>query len=65
MKNRQIVKTFTGAVMHFHNSPKATARCVCRVNDGIGYDAFDNKYCTITDDFGNIVFVQYVYRFAR
>lgn len=44
-------------IMTFHSSPMATRICVCRVINGIGFDAFDNKYRAVVDDYGYIVFV--------
>ena len=30
---------------------------VCRIVDGIGYDAFNEAHRVITDDFGGVVFI--------
>ena len=30
---------------------------VCSIQEGVGYDAWGYVYNTVTDDFGNIVFV--------
>jgi len=45
------------SIMHFHASARATRMCVCHVIGVIGYDACNNKYKTVVDDFGSIVFV--------
>ena len=44
-------------IMNFHKSIMSTKMCVCQVLNGVGYDAFGNKYKVISDDFGNQVFV--------
>lgn len=58
------VKVFTGEVMAFHHSKRATGLCVCTVKSGIGYDAFGGMWEIITDDYGNTIFIKCKYRRA-
>jgi hypothetical protein len=57
-------KVFSGQVMRFSNNARANALCVCRVLNGVGFDAFDKQYDVITDDYGNIVFIGFTFRIA-
>ena len=45
-------------VMTFNGTRRATAMCVCRVENGIGIDAFGEEWRVIVDDFGSVVFVR-------
>lgn len=45
-------------VMNFHSTRRATAMCVCRVENGVGIDAFGEEWRVVVDDFGAIVFVR-------
>lgn len=46
-------------IMRFHQSRRATRMCNCYVDyQGIGHDALGYEWRTITDDYGNIVFVR-------
>ena len=49
---------FQGQVMAFHKHARSHKMCLCSVRDGIGFDAFDNAWSIVTDDFGNVVFVR-------
>ncbi len=57
-------KVFSGQVMTFSNDARSNTLCVCRVINGMGYDAFDNVYDIVTDDFGSVVFVGFSFRIA-
>lgn len=46
-------------------SERAAKTCACYVIDGVGFDPFGNRWAAITDDHGNIVFVQNRERFGK
>ena len=46
-------------------SQNAAKRCVCRVVDGVGYDAFDGIWQIVTDDYGDVVFVRNQDRYQK
>ena len=45
-------------IMTFHRTETSWLYCNCKVRNKIGFDAFDNEYKVIVDDFGNIVFIR-------
>lgn len=57
---KQVFKTVKSVMTFVRGNAKM---CVCRVDNGIGYDAFNDEYSVVTDDFGNVVFVSFDYHF--